>query len=152
MENNLPPNQLKAIELLVLGKPILQVAKECKVDQRTVLNWRKNSQFQQELEKQKTEIYEQAINAIRSMTGIATKQLGKLISDVDTPHSTRMKAIEFVINSIKPEQQKLDLLEAVKTLVENGVLPSEVLEKVGTAFSKFEQEIKQAFVVGSTGN
>jgi hypothetical protein len=145
VENTLSANQLKAIELLITGTPVSQAAKLCKIDQRTLWNWRKNPHFQQELEKQKTEIYEQATGVIRSLVGSATRELAKLLNDADTPPQTKLKATEFIISCIKPQQQKLDLLEAVKTLVENGVLPSEVLEKVGTAFSKFEHDLKGAF-------
>ena len=141
----LSTNQLQAIQLLLIGTPVGKVAKACKVDVSTVWDWRQMPEFKAELERKKHEFYEETTSVIRGMIGTATEQLSKLLVDPNTPVATKLKATEFIISCIKPQQHQLDILEATKVLIENNAIEPQVLDKINTAFTTFEKELKSAF-------
>lgn len=148
---NLSPIQLKAVELLTVGESINKVAKLCKIDQSTLYLWRQQPYFKRELEHRKNEIYEEAVGSLRGIVVTATQQLSNILDSSETPPATKLRAIEFILSTIKPEPRKLDLLEAVKVLTENGAIAPEVLERISTSFETFQQELKNAFDLSVPG-
>ena len=143
--DELSPNQLKAIELIVFGAPTMKVAKECKVTQRTIWNWRNiNPLFRQEEDRRKREIYEEFRGSLRGMIAKATKNLIGLLENPETPAPTGLKAIELIANICKPETPKVDIIDAVKVLTENNAIAPEALEEISSAFNEFQDKLKGA--------
>ena len=141
----LTTNQLQAIQLLLIGTPLNKISKACKIDPSTLWDWRQMPEFKAELERKKHEFYEETTGVIRGMIGTATEQLSKLLADQNTPVATKLRAVEFIVSLIKPQQQQLDILAATKVLIENNAIEPQVLDKINTAFTTFEKELKSAF-------
>lgn len=149
---NLTTSQLKAIQLLTIGTPLNQVAQACKVDVSTVWDWRQLPEFKAELESQKREIYELGLGQLRNLVTTATQQLSALLDSSETPPATKLRGIELILATIKPQPRQVDLLEALKVLTENNVIPPEVLEKVSASFETFQNELKNAFDLSAPAN
>ena len=89
--------QLRAIELLLLGTPLVDVARECGVDRRTVYRWRHDDRlFRAELERDRREMWATNMDRMRMLIG---RSLDVLEEELDEEHPrSRMWAARTVLN------------------------------------------------------
>lgn len=94
----LEPIQLRALELLVQGSTVAGAARAIGIHRTTIHHWKRNNEtFRQVL----AGIFELRAfcfhEDLAELGSLATEALGSLITGVDTPAATRLRAIQLVL-------------------------------------------------------
>lgn len=88
----LTPRQWKALDLMLAGLPLQEVAREVGVTRQTISLWKNhNSQFGEQLETLMGEVAEDLRHSAPAREAFMLSQLCRLASE--GPHDTRLKAI-----------------------------------------------------------
>jgi len=138
--------QLKAIKVLANGGSADEAGQAAKVTNRTIYNWKKCHLFSAVLSKTKADIHQEAIGVLRQSSRTAAEVLREIASDVKITPIVRIKAAEAILDKSKPEKSPLSEIEAVKTLVELGVMPEHVLTKLMAAANEFSSKVRDYII------
>jgi hypothetical protein len=89
-DDNLPPSQLLAIEALILGGTLAEVANAAGVDPKTLYRWRHHDpRFQQRLARRRHELLDGAADRFRTLLDGAMTTLQKQMTDPYAPTAFR---------------------------------------------------------------
>jgi transposase-like protein len=93
--DHLNEKQKNAIELLVCGKQLSEVAAAVEVDPRTLYRWRRDENFKRELDRRREEVWSFAADRLRSMVHPSLDVLKQQLED--RYEHTRFRAAETVL-------------------------------------------------------
>jgi hypothetical protein len=110
----------QAIAALLSHKSIEEAAHEVGITSNTLQRWMKESEFQVELRKARRAAFSQAIGRLQDAAGAATSTLLRIMIDANTPASTRLRAIEIVLEQGAKAATINDLDDRVTKLERNA--------------------------------
>jgi hypothetical protein len=80
-ENALSPKQNAAIELLLLGRNMRDIAEAIGIDRRTLFRWRQDELFREELDQRRCELWSVAADRLKALVHPSLDVLEKELSD-----------------------------------------------------------------------
>ena len=96
-------NQRAAIELLVLGKNLVAVCQQLKIDRRTLFNWRKDERFRAELERRHEEVWGDTARRIQMLADPCIEVLVEQLNDCYD--RSRYRAATAILRMVKLTKQ-----------------------------------------------
>ncbi len=108
-------SQQKAIPYLLSCKSYAQAAKEIGISENQLYEWLRDPEFKAELEKQRNQVTEDAINILKMNTSKAAEALGELLSSSND--TVKRGAANDILNQvvrfkeIQEFEKRLDALE-----------------------------------------
>jgi putative insertion element HTH domain-containing protein len=101
MSGNVPklkPKQEAAIVALLSTRSVEEAARSVKVAVKTLYRWLKESDFDAAYRKARRDTFGQTIARLQQGSPVAAAVLLKMVVDVQTPPSTRVRAAEIVLD------------------------------------------------------
>lgn len=114
----LTARQTRAIELLLIGTPIKEVANLVNVSRGTIYRWLDQPRFQSTINKEKTQVVERLSLALASLGQKAVKTLEEALDDPSAGTSVRVRAADVVINRILSIRELVDFEDRLNRLEE----------------------------------
>src|SRR5689334_1872713 len=68
LKNSLHEKQLAAIEMLVVGRSLTNIAKAIEVDRKTLYRWRKDEEFLEALNARRRDVWGDVVGRLRDLT------------------------------------------------------------------------------------
>jgi len=99
-ENKLNTKQLQAIDLILCNSSIEKVAKKLGISRQTIHNWLREKPFKEHLEKERKELFEEGLNALKGAMAKASRALIGLL-DCDDRKERRLAAKEIINMALK---------------------------------------------------
>lgn len=112
----LTARQTKAIELLLIGTSIKEVANTVNVSRGTVYRWLDQPNFQSTINKEKNQVVERLSLALASLGQKAVKTLEEALDDSTAGTSVRVRAADVVINRILSIREIVDFEDRLTKL------------------------------------
>lgn len=114
-------DQQRALELLLLGRTHLDVAKEVGVASFTLTRWKRLPEFKQALEEVRAAAFDGLVESINALTDEAVATISEMMRDRDTPPQVRLSAARMIVETsikVRETQQLADEIEAIKARLE----------------------------------
>lgn len=115
-KRELTSKQRKAIKYILENNSIEEAAREAKISRGSIYNWLKDEHFKERLERERTILFEEGLNALKGATTKAAKTLIELLESSDR-NARRLAAKEIISFAIKAVEIK-ELEERVSQLEE----------------------------------
>ena len=122
--------QYRAMELIIQGETISDIAKMLKVSRGTIYNWLDDENFKADLNKQRQEIKNASKERINACIGIYISELHK-IATTSQSEKARIEASTYLLNRIlgTPTRVQQDITEE-ETKENNNIDIDSVLEEI----------------------
>jgi hypothetical protein len=108
--------QEKAIVAFVSSKTIDDAAKSSGVGRTTLFKWLQDDTFQDAYRRARTKIVQQAIAKMQNASGLAVSVLEEIMSDKDSPPSTRVNAAKAVLETSLKAVELEDILRRIERI------------------------------------
>lgn len=122
--------QYRAMELIIQGETISDIAKMLKVSRGTIYNWLDDENFKADLNKQRQEIKNASKERINACIGIYISELHK-IATTSQSEKARIEASTYLLNRVlgTPTRVQQDITEE-ETKENNNIDIDSVLEEI----------------------
>lgn len=122
--------QYRAMELIIQGETISDIAKMLKVSRGTIYNWLDDENFKADLNKQRQEIKNASKERINACIGIYISELHK-IATTSQSEKARIEASTYLLNRVlgTPTRVQQDITEE-ETKENNKIDIDSVLEEI----------------------
>ena len=122
--------QYRAMELIIQGETISDIAKMLKVSRGTIYNWLDDENFKADLNKQRQEIKNASKERINACIGIYISELHK-IATTSQSEKARIEASTYLLNRVlgTPTRVQQDITEE-DTKENNNIDIDSVLEEI----------------------
>ena len=122
--------QYRAMELIIQGETISDIAKILKVSRGTIYNWLDDENFKADLNKQRQEIKNASKERINACIGIYISELHK-IATTSQSEKARIEASTYLLNRVlgTPTRVQQDITEE-ETKENNNIDIDSVLEEI----------------------
>ena len=122
--------QYRAMELIIQGETISDIAKMLKVIRGTIYNWLDDENFKADLNKQRQEIKNASKERINACIGIYISELHK-IATTSQSEKARIEASTYLLNRVlgTPTRVQQDITEE-ETKENNNIDIDSVLEEI----------------------
>ena len=122
--------QYRAMELIIQGETISDIAKMLKVSRGTIYNWMDDENFKADLNKQRQEIKNASKERINACIGIYISELHK-IATTSQSEKARIEASTYLLNRVlgTPTRVQQDITEE-ETKENNNIDIDSVLEEI----------------------
>ena len=122
--------QYRAMELIIQGETISDIAKMLKVSRGTIYNWLDDENFKADLNKQRQEIKNASKERINACIGIYISELHK-IATTSQSEKARIEASTYLLNRVlgTPTRVQQDITEG-ETKENNNIDIDSVLEEI----------------------
>lgn len=110
--------QLAAIEGLVSGKPVQDVAQACGVNRVTIWRWMKEPLFIQEMNAVKSALRAETLARLHFEMHAAVDVISSVMNDTRAPAIARLRAVEIVLD--RTAQAELEELQYRLSILEQG--------------------------------
>ena len=122
--------QYRALELIIQGETISDIAKMLKVSRGTIYNWLDDENFKADLNKQRQEIKNASKERINACIGIYISELHK-IATTSQSEKARIEASTYLLNRVlgTPTRVQQDITEE-ETKENNNIDIDSVLEEI----------------------
>ena len=122
--------QYRAMELIIQGETISDIAKMLKVSRGTIYNWLDDENFKADLNKQRQEIKNASKERINACIGIYISELHK-IATTSQSEKARIEASTYLLNRVlgTPTRVQQDITEE-ETKENNNIDIDSVLQEI----------------------
>ena len=122
--------QYRAMELIIQGETISDIAKMLKVSRGTIYNWLDDENFKADLNKQRQEIKNASKERINACIGIYISELHK-IATTSQSEKARIEASTYLLNRVlgTPTRVQQDITEE-ETKESNNIDIDSVLQEI----------------------
>ena len=93
------PAQTKAVAALLSGTTFTEAAKQVGVDRSTIHRWKKDPNFAAHYNRERVDYLSAYQEKLRSLVPEAIDVLHKFLKDEDLPPSTRLRAVQTILQS-----------------------------------------------------
>jgi hypothetical protein len=119
----LGPKKERAILALLSSRSVEEAARVAEVDPRTLYRWMKERAFSAAYREARRTAFSQAVARLEQLASAAAMTLGKVMLDLKTPPSTKVRAADSVLNHTIKAVDREDIqprLAALEEAAENS--------------------------------
>lgn len=138
---DLTKKHLSAIEVLAAGGSDKQAGQVAGVGDRQIRKWRNEPTFKSALNRALNEVFQVSIEKLKSASTSAASTLQEIVEDRNSSPQARIRAAELILNNAN-KKHDFTLLQAVETLINEGVLEVEAMAQIETKLETFKDEIR----------
>ena len=113
---NLTPKQTRALEMILTGSSVVEVAEAAKVSRGTVYNWLSQPIFTTAMNDEKALAMERLSLSLAALGVKAIKTLDDAMDDPEAGTSVKVRAADIVINRILSMREFVDVEERLVQL------------------------------------
>jgi transposase-like protein len=110
--------QEAAVLAMLTSRSVEDAARVAGVAPRTLYRWLKEKDFDVAYREARRMAFSQAISRLQQMSGAAVSVLGKVLVDPNTPASTKVRAVDSVLNHAAKAMELEDIEARVSALEE----------------------------------
>jgi hypothetical protein len=110
--------QEAAVLAMLTARSVEEAARVAGVAPRTLYRWLKQKEFDAAYREARRAAFGQAIARLQQMSGAAISVLGKVLVDPNTPASTKVRAVDSVLNHAAKAMELEDIAVRVAALEE----------------------------------
>jgi AcrR family transcriptional regulator len=110
--------QEAAVLAMLTARSVDEAARTAGVAPRTLYRWLKDKEFDAAYREARRMAFGQAIARLQQMSGAAISVLGKVLVDPNTPASTKVRAVDSVLNHAAKAMELEDIAVRVAALEE----------------------------------
>lgn len=108
--------QEEAIAALLTQRNVEEAAKSINVATKTLIRWMKLPEFQKAYRDARRAAFGQPIARLQQLSSAAVSVLGKVLIDPNTPASTKVRAVDSVLNHATKAIEVEDLAARIEAL------------------------------------
>jgi hypothetical protein len=108
--------QEEAIAALLTQRNVEEAAKSINVATKTLIRWMKLPEFQKAYRDARRAAFGQSIARLQQLSSAAVSVLGKVLIDPNTPASTKVRAVDSVLNHATKAIEVEDLAARIEAL------------------------------------